>query len=390
LNPVSSASNRDPSPLAAGYSADVDRVEEEQWSELLMQFDDANIYQTWTYDAVRCGARNISHLLLRREGKTVALAQARIAKIPLLRAGIAYVRWAPLWRRRGELADLQVFRQCVRALRNEYACRRGLVLRLCPNLCDERSPSLPRVLEEEGFSPVRGQRLDRTLVLDLAPPLQVLRAGLRQHWQRYLKVAERNGLEITEGTGDRLFEQFIAVYREMVARKGFPEPNDINQFRAIQRRLPDPFKMKIMLCWSRNELCAGLISSTMGNTAVYLFGATSDAGLRSRGSYLLHWKLIESLKQQGIANYDLNGIDPVLNPGTYKFKADLCGPHGKDLYFPGRFDAAGTPLSHGCVMFGEKLRAFRRRVRGVPGPAPGLFVSSTSGELKSGRAFVHR
>jgi hypothetical protein len=366
-------------------------VAEEQWSELLMQFDDANIYQTWSYDEVRCGARNLSHLLLRREGKTVALAQARIARIPVLRAGIAYVRWAPLWRRRGELPDVQVFRQCIRALRNEYACRRGLVLRLCPNLWDEKSASLLLILEQEGFSAVRGQRLDRTLVLDLAQPLPVLRAGLRQHWQRYLRVAERNGLEITQGTDDRLFEQFIPIYREMVARKGFPEPNDINEFRAIQRRLPESFKMNIMLCRSGNELCAGLISSTMGNTAVYLFGATSDAGLRSRGSYLLHWKLIESLKEQGIMNYDLNGIDPVLNPGTYKFKADLCGPNGKDLYFPGRFDTAGTVLSQGCVRIGERLRALRRGARREsPGPAPQGLVPPQTGKLKSDRALVPR
>src|SRR5436189_1342 len=83
--------------------------------------------------------------------------------------------------------------------------------------------------------------------------------------------------------------------------------------------------MKIMLCKSGDEHCAGLVCSAIGKTAIYLFGATSNAGMKSRGSYLLHWKLIEWLKQNRFSVYDLHGINPVRNPGTYKFKNDLAG-----------------------------------------------------------------
>jgi lipid II:glycine glycyltransferase (peptidoglycan interpeptide bridge formation enzyme) len=349
--------------LAPGCVAEVETVNEVEWCQLLEQFDDANIYQTWSYDEVRCGRKNISHLLLKKNDQVVAAAQSRILKVPFVKVGIAYIRWGPVWRRRNEESDPETFRQAIRALRNEYVGRRGLVLRLYPPLFRDSSSCFASILNDEGFSAIGKEKVDRTLLLDLHLPIQELRAGLRPHWHRHLKVAEKNGLEIIEGSDDTLFQMFIDTYKEMVSRKKFPEPNDIREFRAIQQRLPEKFKMKIMLCKAGDKVSAGLICSAVGNTGVYLFGATSDAGLNSRGSYLLHWKLIEWLKQNGFAVYDLNGIDPVVNPGTYKFKADLCGKNGKDLYFMGRFESSKSGFGYSCVAWAERLRAIRRTLR---------------------------
>jgi len=340
------------------YTADVDTVDEAQWYSAITQFDDANIYQTWAYDEVRCGRSNISHLLLRKQGRVVAAAQARIVRLPIIRAGIAYVRWGPLWKSRDTEADPSIFGHAIRAMRQEYVSRRGLVLRIHPALFQEPSDSSSAsALAEEGFSFLRRQRVDRTLLLDLNTPLAELRRGLRPHWQRYLRVAEKNGLEIIEGSDDALFRTFISIYREMVGRKRFAEPNDIEDFRRIQLRLPAHLKMRIMLCRADSKVCAGLICSVIGNTAVYLFGATSNDGLKSRGSYLLHWKMIEWLKQNAVAVYDLNGISPQTNPGTYKFKADLCGANGRDVRFLGRYQSYDNVLSYLSVDCGEHLKA---------------------------------
>jgi lipid II:glycine glycyltransferase (peptidoglycan interpeptide bridge formation enzyme) len=348
--------------LADGYSVEVDRVEEAAWHGLLDQFTDANIYQTLPYESVRSRRENISHLVLKKDGDVVAAAQARIVKVPFVKAGIAYVRWGPVWRRRDAAHDPEIFRQAIRALRNEYAGRRGLVIRLYPALFRDPLSGFPSILDEEGFSHAK-EPIDRTLCLDITRSTTELRAGLRSHWKRYLKVAEKGGLEVIEGTDGELFEAFIRLYRQMLDRKRFAEPNDIRQFREAQDWLPQKYKMKIMLCKAGDEFCAGLICSAIGDTGVYLFGATSDAGLKARGAYLLHWKLIEWLKDQGIATYDLHGINPVTNPGTYRFKADLCGDAGRDATFLGRFESCTNFVSHSCVALGENVRAAKRNIR---------------------------
>jgi lipid II:glycine glycyltransferase (peptidoglycan interpeptide bridge formation enzyme) len=355
--------------LAPGFTSSVDTVDERSWSELLARFEDASIYQTWSYDAVRCGAANISHLVLKRDDAAVAVAQARIVRVPFLPIGIAYVRWGPLWRLRGTEPHPDIVRQAIRALRNEYACKRGFQIRLNPHIFDDGAFPFRSLLEEEGFRASSDER-DRTILIDLTRSLEALRAGMRPHWRRQLKAAEKNDLEIIEGTDDGMFDAFVAMYREMVSRKGFPEPNDINEFRLIQRQLAEGSKMRILLCRASGVLCAGLICSVAGDTGVYLFGATSDAGLTHRGAYLLHWRMIQWLKDSGCSTYDLHGINPQRNPGGYRFKNDLLGENGKDLHFLGRFDSYENRLSHWYVSMGEAIRTWYRRMRQRMGTGP--------------------
>ena len=352
--------------LAPGYSVEVDAVDERGWYQILHLFEDANIYQAWSYVAVTSGPNHMSSFLLKKDGNIVAIALVRIVKLPVLNIGIAYIRWGPLWRRRGTSVDIETFRQVVRALRNEYAYGRGLVLRIFPVLFDSDPPWFRSILTEEGFSSVRKEALDRTILMDLRPSLDELRSGIKPHWKRYLKVAEKSGLEVIEGTGEVSFNEFIRIYKEMVARKNLEGLIiDINEFREIQSKLPEQFKMGILLAKSEGNICAGLVYSAIGDTAIYLFGATGDVGIRSRGSYLLHWRLIEKLKQNKITVYDLHGINPVKNPGTYRFKSDLGGNSGKDVYFLGRFDSHISVFSHACVDFGDRSRIIYRRMSEV-------------------------
>ena len=353
-------------PLAAGYTAQVDTVDEAAWTGVLRQFDDANIYQTWPYATVIGGRRNASYLVVHKDGEVAAAAQVRIAKVPLLKLGIAYVRWGPFWRRTGAAADPDVFRQAIRALRNEYAGRRGLVLRLFPVLFEDDSPAFAEILAEEGFSSAGVETRSQTILMDVAPPLEKLRDGMRPHWKRELKLAERKNLTIAEGTSDELFESVIGIHREMVSRKRFVEGNDIHQFREMQAQLPDHLKMKVMLARSEAGVCAGAIWSAIGRTSLYLFGATSNVGMKSNGSYLLHWTILERLKHDGVSVHDLNGINPEKNPGTYKFKHDFAGEHGRTTRFLGQFDAHANAMSQASVQWGEKLRALYQKYKDTP------------------------
>jgi len=343
--------------LEAGFTAEPDVVDAAGWTRIVEEFDDANIYQTWAFTAATSNPRTMSHLLLKKDGEVVAAAQVRVVNVPILRAGIAYVRWGPLWRRTGVKADVNIFRQAIRALRNEFSCRRGLVLRLFPMAHDDNSESIYAILTDEGFAAKQEQTRSRTILMDITSPADLLRQGMAPHWQRELKLAERKNLKIISGSDDQLFGQFLDIYREMVARKNFREGTNIDEFRQMQAQLPEKQKMRIMLAVSDAGLCSGVIYSAMGKTAVYLYGATSKIGMKSNGSYLLHWNLIQSLRKDGYEIYDLNGINPETNPGTYKFKLDLAGKHGRDIYFLGRFDSCASLLSQLCVKCGEILKS---------------------------------
>lgn len=355
--------SRRPRELTAAYTSEVDVISEQEWYEQLRQFDDANIYQTWAYGAVVWGSQNTSHLVLKREGKVVALAQARIIRIPLVNIGIAYVRWGPVLRSPASDTNEVVFRQAVRALRNEFTCRRKLVLRLFPALFHEEHEQYLRILEEEGFSPRVEASPSQTILMSLERPLEELREGMAAHWQRELKAAERKQVESRESVEDAEFGEFIEIYKEMVSRKQFVEPNDINQFRSIQELLPEDLKMRILLGKLGEDTAAGMIYSAIGDTAVYLFGATSNTGMKAKGSYLLQWKVLEALKQSRTATYNLHGINKARNPGTYKFKSDFGGSNGREVSFIGRFESQPSAMTSFCIKTAEDMLSRARSAR---------------------------
>ena len=348
-------------PLEHGYSAEVTRCDEIRWHEVLDCFDDANLYQTWAYDAVRQGERNLRHCVLSKTGRTVGAAQARLLQLPGLRIGAAYVRWGPLWRRRDNATDSTDFRMGLRALRNELVLRRGLFLRVYPLAYDFESIDFRAILNEEGFLAAPEERPQRTLLLDLEPSLEEIRRNFDHKWRNCLNRAERNALECAEGSDDVLFGAFVELYRALLGRKRFQEPNDIDEFRDIQRRLPDGLKMRILLTGRDGRPSCGAICTAIGTTGVYLFGACDDLGMTTNGSYLIQWKAIQWLKQQGCRRYNLNGINPERNPGTYHFKAGIAGKGRREVRYLGRFDAyAGSATATSIHVINTAMLSCKR------------------------------
>jgi lipid II:glycine glycyltransferase (peptidoglycan interpeptide bridge formation enzyme) len=325
--------------LNTTYSAEVDKVNIDSWYQILKQFADANIYQMWDYGATVYGEENLSHLALKKNGIVVAAAQVRIMKIPVVNKKIAYVRWGPIWQKVETERDYEVFSQAVRALRNEYVTQRGYILRIRPHLYNDEEHIFRPLLKKEKFKFIHFAITNRTLIKDVKPELDELRSGLKKNWRRHLKKSEKAGLEIVEGTSDELFSDFINIYDELIAIKNFARPNDINEFRLIQKRLPKDLKMNIILCRENEELCAGIICSSIGKTGISLFRATNSLGRKNNGVYLTHWHALKWFKQMQCNSYDLNGINPKTNPGTYDYKAGFCGENGKDVFYLGPVDS---------------------------------------------------
>jgi hypothetical protein len=346
--------------LDTGYTAIIDCVDEQSWYEIFDNFRDANIYQTWAYGAARFGENNISHLILKKDKKIIAAVQARIATIPIIRAGIAYVRCGPLWRKKLEDDRLDDFHNMLVAMVREYVDHRGLCLRIIPNEFEQDNKKLKVILESIGFR--WNESNDRTLLLPLSEPLDIIRKNMSKKWRKNLLKAEKNKFQIVEGTGQYLFETVINIYREMLLRKGFEPGINVKEYQAIQARLPDHLKMKIMICQSEGQPIAALVGSFIGDVGIELIAATTKESLELGASFLLRWKMTEYLKNCGCLFYDLNGINPERNPGGYQFKSGLAGKLGKDLKFLGIFQAEGRWISSFAVNGGEILMAGYKKV----------------------------
>jgi lipid II:glycine glycyltransferase (peptidoglycan interpeptide bridge formation enzyme) len=166
---------------------------------------------------------------------------------------------------------------------------------------------------------------ERTFLLNLSPPLEELRKKLDQKWRNQLNRAEKNNLTLVEGGGAAEYRIFQQIYEKMWSRKQFDTTVDVSEFGRICEDLPPELKMKILICGHQGKPVSAIVCSAIGNTGIYLLGATHDDGLNTKGAYLLQWTMIKWLKENGFQFYDLGGIDPEKNPGVYHFKQGLSG-----------------------------------------------------------------
>jgi hypothetical protein len=273
-------------------------------------------------------------------------------RVPLISSGIAYLRWGPPYKRREGATRPEVLPALLKAIADEYGRRRRLLVRILPNVfrADPMTAAFETACGEVGFQPGTSVVPYRTIRVDLAPVPEVIRKRLDQKWRNQLNSAERNGLIIREGTGDDLFARFTGIYNELLARKKFETTVDIQEFARIQRALPEPLKMRVLLCEKDGKPLAGLVGAGIGDTGIYLLGATSSEGMKAKGSYLLQWRMMQWLRESGCRWYDLGGINPERNPGVFHFKSGLGG--AEFIQCQSR-ELSGSPWSSLCVNTAE-------------------------------------
>jgi lipid II:glycine glycyltransferase (peptidoglycan interpeptide bridge formation enzyme) len=347
--------------LSHEYQVEIDKVGKNEWENLLPHFDDATIYQTWSYGAVRWGEKYISHLVLKKDNQVVGLAQSTIMKAPFIRAGIAYIPWGPLWQKKEGENNFEHFQHLMKALKDEYALRRGLLLRINSHYVEnEGDNDICSILKGEGFKKDASSSRYRTFLVDISHTLPEIRKKLDQKWRNQLNRSEKNSLTIVEGNSDELYQIFLNLQNEMLERKRYEPGVDYGEFKEIQKDLPEHLKMRVIICEYEGEPVTATIGSAIGNTGIYLLGATGDKGLQLKGAYLTQWLMIRWMKEQSCHWYDLGGINPEKNPGVYHFKAGLSGTDKSHI---GQFELCQNILSSQFVFLSNRLKNIIGRIK---------------------------
>lgn len=344
------------------FHVEIDQATPKSWSEALDLFSDANLYQTWAYGESRKGNSTLSHFVLRRGEEIVAMAQLRIAPRWPIKCGIALLRWGPICHRKGQELDPMVIQAVARALEVEYVAKRGLFLRIlpCAFIGTARAQQFDTAFRRFSSKPFGPGETYRTFVLDLQPPLEELRKKLDQKWRNQLNRAEKNNLHIKAGEQPELFKAFAGIYAETLARKKFTPSSDLDEFARMQLLLPERHRLRVFICEENGIPVSGTIATGIGDTGIYLFGGTSDAGMKAKGAYLLQWSMVQWLKQLGVRYYNLGGINPDTNPGVYHFKS---GFSGQDVLYSHALVGCDNWLSKTLLSAGTFVQAARRGLK---------------------------
>ena len=230
--------------------------------------------------------------------------------------------------------------------------KQKLLLRIKPYIFSDKISNFD-FIENLGFERVEKIRQYQTLVLYLDKDLDEIRKSFKQKWRNCLNQSERNDLKIRGGNDQELYNIFLEIYNQMISRKKFKEYVSPSRMGKMNEALDDEYKMKIFIVYKDEKPIGSIVGSAMGNTGIYLLGASNEIGMKYKGSYLLQWEMIKWLKKIGVQRYDLGGINLDDNPGVYHFKSGITN---QEIFGMGTYQTFSSGLSKGIVSFGEFIK----------------------------------
>lgn len=165
-----------------------------------------------------------------------------------------------------------------------------------------------------------------TVMLDLTPTLEQLRAQLDRRWRHRLVGGESSEMSIHRvGTNVGQYRWLLdAEIQQRTDKKleGLPVPFFDNYVHS--RKQPSQNILTLRADLGRDRIAA-MMFLIHGAAATYQVGWTSDKGREMHAHNLILWKGIEELKARGIRMLDLGGVNTIRSAGIARFKMSTGG-----------------------------------------------------------------
>lgn len=201
-----------------------------------------------------------------------------------------------------------------------YPIRFGRKRRFLPEI--EDGLTAQKLIAQTGLVRREEQTGYQTIWIDLTKDEEVLRAALRGNWRNALSKAERSDLVVEQGNG--VLEWATGIYAADKAARGYNgiPPALLKNYATILSPSGDVMVSRAM---KDGEPIAFIVTVTHGRSATYVVGWSSDEGREVSAHHLLLWQDVLRLKDKGIKEFDLGGINEDGAAGIKAFKEGLGG-----------------------------------------------------------------
>jgi hypothetical protein len=318
------------------------------WDETLSRFDDGSPFQSYAWGEYRRG--------LGWEPYRWAAFDDRREIVAMMQGCVRrhHFGFGLLWSEGGPVGDLAV---CDGALQSAIVSTVGLKRIYCRFRCD-RARSVADVLQltAQGWrTPWACLNSNFSMLLDLTEDEEVVLARRGRNWKQNLRRAGKSHIR-TELWREPSVDEILGVYRSMQDLKGLEEQQSQEEIEQLLRNLSDH-----LVIYRSDDEEGNLLSLAgalvVGRHANFWLAANTNRGRELHAAYACFSELIQHCRKIGVRFYDMGGIDPVGNPGVYRFKKGSGATH---LELLGEWDWASRPWLR---WFGNWAIAQRRRVR---------------------------
>lgn len=322
------------------------------WDNLLQNFADANIYQTWNYSTIVNLEKKVRHIALYKDNRLVSLAQVRIKTLPIIKRGIAYIFRGPLWQLKNTNNDINILTEIFLKLKEEFVNNLNLLLRIRPFLFSNNSIN-NYFKTPDGF--IKNDKVIpyTSLLLDITENLDKIKSEFRRSWRQDLNKSQKSDITIITGNTSDLFTIFLTVYNQMHTRKKFHQYVNVERLLELNEHLKSATKIHIFIAYKDGSPIASFIGTAIGDTGIAISGGTNELGIQYNAAYLLQWEMIKWLKTKNCSKYDLGGINKKKNPGGYIWKSGITKD---EIYEIGAFDSCKSIISKLIISIGESIQ----------------------------------
>lgn len=226
----------------------------------------------------------------------------------------------PLWfAGYGSSEHVAAFSTC---FARQFPKRFGRKLRILPEVKDSTPNRMS--LEKSGFVRRDGVPGYETIWLALDQDKDKLRAGLNGKWRNILSKSERSALRVSEDWSGHTSGHFLSTYESDRAEKGYEGPS-VKLLLSLLKHMIPRREAVIFNALDQEQVVAAVLVLLHGSSATYQVGWTTDAERKLGAHHQLLWRAVVRLKETGILDFDLGGINDDSAAGVKKFKQGLGG-----------------------------------------------------------------
>jgi peptidoglycan pentaglycine glycine transferase (the first glycine) len=341
-----------------------------RWDTALVSLPLAHVLQTWDWgDFKSRWGWQPTRLLFEEKGRPLAAAQILRRQLPRTRLSLIYIPKGPAL----DYKDTPLLAQVLSALEQQARQQRSLFVKIDPDVWlgsgSENAPPPPEAADVLGILAERGWRrsveqiqFKNTLLIDLTQGEKDLLAQMKAKTRYNIRLTSRQGVHVRSGVEGDL-DTFYNLYHETSQRNGFLIRPPA-YYLDLWAQFLQAGRARLLLAEVEQEPIAGLILFHFGQTAWYMYGASSNRHRNLMPNHLLQWKAMRLAKHLGCTQYDMWGApnrfderDPMW--GVYRFKVGFGGETMRGI---GAFDYSPSPwLYWFYTITMPRVLAFMRR-----------------------------
>jgi peptidoglycan pentaglycine glycine transferase (the first glycine) len=270
------------------------------WDEFVASHPQAHILQTSGWGKLKSAFGWSGHPVAIQDARGRILAGALLLFRQVAGITLAYVPKGPLtdWR------NTTITHRLLDVIRAEAKLRGAILLKVEPDLPDTAENRA--LLQAYGFEPSPQTVQPRsTILLDIAGDDDEILARMKSKWRYNIRLAERKDVVVREGSREDLRH-----FQELMETTGERDEFDVHSIDYYRKAfdLFVPEQGAYLFAEFAGEPLASIVVLKSGDTAWYLWGASSNRHRNRMPNHALQWAAIQWAKERGATRYDLWGI----------------------------------------------------------------------------------